>query len=72
MANYTLTPEIKEIRTNVRKFMDEHIYPNEEVIEEGEPAQVESLIKDLQSRTKKMGATSSAARRPIRYWSSGP
>ena len=55
MANYTLTPEIREIRTNVRKFMDEHIYPNEEIIEDGEPAQVESLIKDLQSRTKKMG-----------------
>ena len=55
MTNYTITPEIREIRTNVRKFMDEHVYPNEEIIEEGEPAQVESLIKDLQSRTKKMG-----------------
>ena len=38
MADYTLTPEIREIRTNVRAFMDEHIYPNEHVIEEGDPA----------------------------------
>ena len=37
MADYTLTPEIREIRTNVRAFMDEHVYPNEEIIEEGPP-----------------------------------
>jgi acyl-CoA dehydrogenase len=55
MADYTLTPEIREIRQTVRAFMDEHIYPNEYVLEEGEPAEVESLTKDLQARTKKMG-----------------
>jgi alkylation response protein AidB-like acyl-CoA dehydrogenase len=55
MPDFTITPEIREIRKNVRTFMDEHVYPNEEVIEDGEPKQVESMIKDLQSRTKKMG-----------------
>ena len=55
MADYTLTPEITKIRTDVRAFMDEHIYPNEHIVEEGEPAEAESLIKDLQARTKKMG-----------------
>ncbi|HVP05543.1 MAG TPA: acyl-CoA dehydrogenase family protein [Dehalococcoidia bacterium] len=55
MADYTLTPEIRKIRTDVRAFMDEHVYPNEHIIEEGEPAEAESLIKDLQARTKKMG-----------------
>jgi alkylation response protein AidB-like acyl-CoA dehydrogenase len=55
MADYTLTPEIREIRSNVRAFMDEHVYPNQEISEEGPPEQTESLIHDLQSRTKKMG-----------------
>ncbi len=55
MADYTLTPEIREIRSNVRAFMDEHVYPNEEIVEEGPPEQAEALIHDLQSRTKKMG-----------------
>ncbi len=55
MPDYTITPEIREIRSNVRAFMDEHIYPNENIIEEGEPEHIESVVKDLQARTKKMG-----------------
>ncbi len=56
MADYTLTPEISKLRTAVREFMDEHVYPNEHIVEDGgDPKQAESLIKDLQSRTKKMG-----------------
>ena len=55
MPEYTITPEIREIRSNVRAFMDEHIYPNENIIEEGEPEHIESVVKDLQARTKKMG-----------------
>lgn len=55
MADYTVTPEIAKIRSDVRAFMDEHIYPNEHIVEEGDPAEAESLIKDLQTRTKKMG-----------------
>jgi alkylation response protein AidB-like acyl-CoA dehydrogenase len=56
MADYTLTPEIRKIRTDVREFMDEHVYPNEHIVEDGgDPKEAEALIKDLQSRTKKMG-----------------
>jgi len=53
MPDFTLTPEIREMRKKVRDFMDEHIYPNEEVLFEG--GQGEALMKDLQSRTKAMG-----------------
>jgi acyl-CoA dehydrogenase len=55
VADYTLTPEIRKIRSDVRQFMDEHVYPNEHIVEEGDPEEAESLIKDLQARTKKMG-----------------
>ncbi len=51
MADLTLTPEVKEMRQRVRSFMDEHIYPNEEALSEHN-GQSESLMKDLQSRTK--------------------
>ncbi len=55
MADFTMTPEIKELRADVRAFMDEFVYPNEEVIEDASSDQAQDLIKDLQSRTKKMG-----------------
>ncbi|MCI0783093.1 MAG: acyl-CoA dehydrogenase family protein [Chloroflexi bacterium] len=55
MADFTMTPEIKELRTDVRAFMDEFVYPNEEVIEDASDDQAQDLIKDLQGRTKKMG-----------------
>ena len=44
-----------ELRQKLLAFMDEHVYPNEETLEEAPPEQTESLIRDLQSRTKKMG-----------------
>jgi len=53
MPDFTLTPEIREMRQRVRSFMDEHIYPNEEVLFEG--GQGEGLMKELQSKTKAMG-----------------
>ena len=55
MADFTMSPEIKKLRADVRAFMDEFIYPNEEVIEDAGDDQAADLIKDLQSRTKKMG-----------------
>jgi alkylation response protein AidB-like acyl-CoA dehydrogenase len=55
MADYTLTPQIREMRDNVTKFMEEHIYPNEHAVEDAESDDAESLIKDLQSKTKAMG-----------------
>jgi alkylation response protein AidB-like acyl-CoA dehydrogenase len=55
MADYTLTPEIAEIRKNTTQFMEEHIYPNEHLVEEAEEGRAESLFNDLQARTKAMG-----------------
>src|SRR5688572_6775923 len=55
MADYTLTPEIREIRTKVTNFMDEHVYPNEHVVEDPSSDEAKSVIKDLQERTKAMG-----------------
>jgi alkylation response protein AidB-like acyl-CoA dehydrogenase len=54
MPDFTLTPEIREMRKKVRDFMEEHIYPNEPHIWEG-GGDAESLMKDWQSRTKAMG-----------------
>ena len=55
MADFTMSPETKKLRTDVRAFMDEFVYPNEEVIEDASDDQAQDLIKDLQARTKKMG-----------------
>ncbi len=55
MPDFTMSPEIKKLRADVRAFMDEFVYPNEEVLEDAGEEQAEELIKDLQSRTKKMG-----------------
>ncbi len=52
MPDFTLTPEIREMRRKVRDFMDEHVYPNESVL--SEPG-AEGLMKELQARTKGMG-----------------
>jgi acyl-CoA dehydrogenase len=55
MPDFTMTPEIKKLRADVRQFMDEHIYPNEHVVEDASSDEAEALIKDLQGRTKAMG-----------------
>jgi len=55
MADYRVTPEINEMRDNVTKFMEEHIYPNEHVVEDAGEDEAISLIKDLQAKTKAMG-----------------
>jgi alkylation response protein AidB-like acyl-CoA dehydrogenase len=54
MVDFTLSPEIKEMRRKVKAFMEEHVYPNENTFEEG-GEQAVGLMKDLQSRTKAAG-----------------
>ena len=54
MPDFTITPEVKEMRQKVAAFMDEHIYPNEQFLHEGGDDH-ESLMKELQGKTKKMG-----------------
>jgi acyl-CoA dehydrogenase len=53
MVDFTLSPEIREMRAQVKAFLDEHVIPNENAFEDG--AESEALMKDLQSRTKAMG-----------------
>ncbi len=55
MPDFTMSPEIKKLRSDVRAFMDEFVYPNEDVIEDASDDEAKELINDLQSRTKKMG-----------------
>src|SRR3990172_7817948 len=54
MVDFTLSPEIKELRRKVKAFMEEHIYPNEPVFHEGGPG-AEQLMKELQARVRAMG-----------------
>jgi alkylation response protein AidB-like acyl-CoA dehydrogenase len=57
MPDFTMSPEIRDIRQKTAAFMDEHIYPNEPffLAEEDHQQEKEAMMKDLQSRTKKMG-----------------
>ena len=54
MADFQLTPEIRELRKKVRDFMDENIYRNEGAFLE-ENGRGEEIMKDWQSQTKAMG-----------------
>jgi alkylation response protein AidB-like acyl-CoA dehydrogenase len=54
MVDFALTPEIVEKRRQVAAFMDEHIYPNEDLLgQENEGA--EALTKELQAKAKAAG-----------------
>jgi alkylation response protein AidB-like acyl-CoA dehydrogenase len=54
MVDFTLSPEIRELRGRVTAFMDEHIYPNEGALGQ-EDDEAEALMKDLQARVKRAG-----------------
>ena len=54
MPDFTMTPEIREMRQKVRAFMDEHIYPNEESLTEGGDEAL-ALMQELRGKVKKMG-----------------
>ena len=54
MVDFTLSPEIKELRQKTTDFMEEQIYPNESIFHEG-GSQAEELMKELQAKTKAMG-----------------
>jgi alkylation response protein AidB-like acyl-CoA dehydrogenase len=54
MPDFTMTPEIRELRKKVTAFMEEYIYPNEEILHK-QDEESEALMKELQSRTKAMG-----------------
>ncbi len=54
MVDFTLSPEIRELRGRVTAFMDEYIYPNEGALGQ-ENDEAEALMKDLQARVKREG-----------------
>jgi acyl-CoA dehydrogenase len=54
MAVLGMTPEVRELRGRARGFMDEHIYPNEPVLDR-EDEDAEALVKDLRARVKAAG-----------------
>ena len=54
MADFSLTPEIREARAKVRAFMEEQVYPNEAALAREDDA-AESLVRELQGRVKALG-----------------
>ncbi len=54
MADFTLTPEVRELRRQVSSFMQEYIYPNEPLLAR-EDDEAEALMKELQARVKALG-----------------
>jgi len=54
MPDFTLAPEIKEMRAKVAAYMDENLYPNEPHLAEGGEG-AEAMMKELQARSKALG-----------------
>lgn len=54
MVDFTLSPEIRDLRRRVGAFMDEHIYPNEGRLL-AEDDESEALMQDLQQKVKQQG-----------------
>ena len=54
MIDFTLSPEIKEMRRKVKTLVDEQVIPNEGVLSEHN-AESDAMMKDLQRQAKAMG-----------------
>ena len=54
MIDFTLSPDLQELRRRVGEFMDEDIYPNENAIAREDDA-ADALLKRLQDRAKQIG-----------------
>jgi acyl-CoA dehydrogenase len=54
VVDFTLSPEIKELRQKATAFLNEYVYPAEPVLNQ-EDEQSARLMKELQGRTKAMG-----------------
>jgi alkylation response protein AidB-like acyl-CoA dehydrogenase len=54
VADFTISPEVRELRRKVSAFMAEHVYPNEPVFDEGGPGAAD-LMKELQAKAKVAG-----------------
>ncbi|MEX2247531.1 MAG: acyl-CoA dehydrogenase family protein [Dehalococcoidia bacterium] len=54
MVDFVIPQEVRAQRKQAKAFLDEHIIPNEHILERGD-AESAALMKDLQARTKAMG-----------------
>lgn len=54
MVDFAIAPEIREMRSRVRAFMDEHIYPNEPALGR-EDQQADALLEELKAKVKTAG-----------------
>ncbi len=54
MVDFTLSPEIKDLRRRVAAFMKEHVYPNESALSHEDEAG-EALMRDLQQKVRDQG-----------------
>ena len=48
MIDFTLSPEIKEMRRKVKTYLDERIIPNEHILDRHDDESA-ALMKDLQA-----------------------
>ena len=54
MADFSIPPEIRELRRKAKEFLDKEIIPNEHVLTRHD-TEADVLMKDLQAMTKAMG-----------------
>jgi acyl-CoA dehydrogenase len=54
MPELGMTAHVREVREQVRAFMDEHVYPSEQLLAR-EDGEAEALLKDLRARAKAAG-----------------
>ena len=54
MADFSISPEIKDLRRKAKEFLDKEIIPNEHVLARHD-TEADVLMKDLQAMTKAMG-----------------
>ncbi|HEX8931159.1 MAG TPA: acyl-CoA dehydrogenase family protein, partial [Actinomycetota bacterium] len=54
MHELGMTPQVRDARERVRAFMEEHVYPNEQLLAR-EDDEAEALLKDLRARAKAAG-----------------
>jgi alkylation response protein AidB-like acyl-CoA dehydrogenase len=53
MGDFSVTPEIRELRRKTRDFMEEYIYPNEALLEGGGDG-ARALMQDLKAKARAM------------------
>ncbi len=54
MIDFTLSPEIREMRRKVKRYLDQRIIPNEPILARHD-AEADALMKELQAGAKAMG-----------------